>query len=432
MEPRIQYAKTSDGVDIAYAEVGTGPPLIAVPPPGFTHAELSWQVYETIYHPLASKFRTIWYDGRGTGLSDRDAIDFSIDAMVRDLEAVVARTGVSSFVLASWTTSAPAGVVYTAAHPERVTQFVLCDPFISFAEFSQIPAYRAAVALLEMDWLLYTETFGQVLWGYPDAEFGRMFGEFMRACTEAEAHRAVWKAMEDYDIRDLLPKLAVPTLVVHNKNNRLFPLATGRRAAASIPGSRLALIDDIALYETVPGLIESFVLESEPGVAAAAPSGMTAIFFADIANSTALTERLGDKAFREKARDLDISLRAIIRDHSGTCIDAKTLGDGVLATFASAAQAVEAAIACGSAGDELGLPLHLGLHAGDVIREENNVFGGAVNVAARISGLSSPGEVLVSDTVRSLARTSAGVTFEDRGEQALKGVGEAIRVYRVS
>ena len=82
-------------------------------------------------------------------------------------------------------------------------------------------------------------------------------------------------------------------------------------------------------------------------------------------------------------------------------------------------------------GGQEGLPLHLGLHAGDVIRDDNNVYGGAVNIASRISGLSAPSEVLVSDTVRSLARTSAGVTFEDRGEQALKGVGETMRVWAV-
>jgi class 3 adenylate cyclase len=104
--------------------------------------------------------------------------------------------------------------------------------------------------------------------------------------------------------------------------------------------------------------------------------------------------------------------------------------------FTSARQAIEAALACGRAGDESGHPLHLGLHAGDVIREEDpdgrsNVYGGAVNIASRISGLSAPGEVLVSDTVRGLARTSAGVSFEDRGKQALKGVGERLRVWAV-
>ena len=98
---------------------------------------------------------------------------------------------------------------------------------------------------------------------------------------------------------------------------------------------------------------------------------------------------------------------------------------------ASARQAIEAALACSEAGNRGGLPLHLGLHAGDVIREENSVYGGAVNIASRISGLSAPGEVLVSRTVADLARTSAGVAFEDRGEQALKGVGEPVRVWAV-
>ena len=151
----------------------------------------------------------------------------------------------------------------------------------------------------------------------------------------------------------------------------------------------------------------------------------------DIADSTALTERLGDAAFREKARELEGNLRTVIRDHSGTAIEGKLLGDGVLAVFTSARQAIEAALACARSGDHAGLPLHLGLHAGDVIREENNVYGGAVNIASRISGLSAAGEVLVSETVRSLARTSAGVHFESRGEHSLKGVGEPVRVWAV-
>src|SRR5207245_10207795 len=100
------------------------------------------------------------------------------------------------------------------------------------------------------------------------------------------------------------------------------------------------------------------------------PSGTAVILFADIADSTALTERLGDAAFRAKARDLDAALRTVIRDHSGTAIDGKLLGDGVLAVFTSARQAIEAALACAQAGAEASLPLHLGLHAGDVIRQD--------------------------------------------------------------
>lgn len=102
MAPQIQYVKTSDGVSIAYAVTGEGPLLIVMPPPGLAHAELNWRMFASVLQPLAANFRTVWYDARGTGLSDRDAIDFSMKAMIRDLEAVVARIGIDSFVLAAW------------------------------------------------------------------------------------------------------------------------------------------------------------------------------------------------------------------------------------------------------------------------------------------------------------------------------------------
>ncbi len=208
--------------------------------------------------------------------------------------------------------------------------------------------------------------------------------------------------------------------------------------ATAMPDARLVILD----AETRPGRMAQAVsallpfLGGGPGVPEAQqpqtlPSGTAIILFADIVDSTALTERLGDTAFRDKAGELDGSLRTIIRDNAGVPIEGKLLGDGVLAVFTSARQAIAAALACAGSGHGAGLPLHLGLHAGDVIREDNNVYGGAVNIAARISGLSAPGEVLVSDTVRSLARTSAGVSFDDRGEHTLKGVAEPQRVFAV-
>ena len=119
------------------------------------------------------------------------------------------------------------------------------------------------------------------------------------------------------------------------------------------------------------------------------------------------------------------------RGAGGTAIEGKLLGDGVLATFGAAREAIACAKACHAAGEGVDLLLHVGIHAGDVIREEGNVFGGAVNVAARISDASEGGETLVSGTVRDLARTSAGVSFEDRGERELKGVSDAVRVWAV-
>ena len=159
--------------------------------------------------------------------------------------------------------------------------------------------------------------------------------------------------------------------------------------------------------------------------------GTAIILFADIADSTATTERIGDAAFRAKARELDAALRGDVRNCGGRPVEGRLLGDGILAVFTSARMAIEAALRCAATGDRTGLRLHVGLHAGDVIHEDGNVFGGAVNIASRISGLAAPGEVVVSGTVRDLARTSAGVQFVDRGRHELKGVGEPMTAWHV-
>jgi class 3 adenylate cyclase len=433
MEPRIRYAKTSDGVSIAFATVGEGTPLLMIPTPPFS-ALMSWKLLgPTLYEPLARSYQVFQYDPRGCGHSDRAAIDFSMEAMIRDLEAVIEEADITRFALMAFIDGVPIALTFAARHTGDLTHLVICDGWAEFADSEGTPASQVETAIRGKDWGLYTETFAQVLWGVDDPVITKQFAALMRESCSEDALRSAYSEMESYNATPLLSRVTVPTLVLHNQNNRWNPLAVGRRLAANIPGARLAVIDDL-FWVTVPELVREFTgaaVRAETSRAPANPAGTAIILFADIVDSTVLTERLGDVAFREKARDLDATLRTIINGNGGTPIEGKLLGDGVLATFSSASQAIGAALACGKAGEDGGLPLHLGLHAGDVIREDNNVFGGAVNVAARISGLSAPGEVLVSDTVRSLARTSAGVSFEDRGEQTLKGVGEAVRVWRV-
>jgi adenylate cyclase len=153
------------------------------------------------------------------------------------------------------------------------------------------------------------------------------------------------------------------------------------------------------------------------------------ILYADIVDSVPYTERIGDAAFRQRARDLDALLRVNVREHRGTTVEGKLVGDGILAIFPSGRDAIACALECGGLGQSVELELHLGLHAGDVIRDGNNIYGGAVNIASRIAMATKPGEILISDTVRGLARTSAGVQFEDRGEYELKGVAEPQRLF---
>ena len=430
--PRIQYARTSDGVSIAYCVEGQGSNLLFVSPPPFCHVKLDWDsFFSHIFPPLATNNRLVWFDWPGTGLSDRDSFDFSMEAMTRAIETVVARAGFEKFAMASVLGGVLVTLAYAAGSPDRITRLTLADGWTKPSDLDQSPTWQAERALRGLDWVIYSETFARVLMGYEDEDYAHELAQYLRACVEPEAHRAAFDAVEHYDVSTLLGAIKVPTLVVHNQNSPWLGIHMGRRLASEITDSRFVPVDDL-MYEQLPALIDDFLREGEgPTKPNNVPSGTAIILFADIADSTGLTERMGDTAFREKARELDGALRAVIRENSGTPVEGKLLGDGVLAVFTSAREAIEAAVRCGKAGSHGGLPLHLGIHAGDVIREGDNVFGGAVNIASRISGLSTAGEVLVSDTVRSLARTSAGVSFEDRGEHTLKGVSEPVRVWVV-
>jgi class 3 adenylate cyclase len=285
---------------------------------------------------------------------------------------------------------------------------------------------------MESEWELFVRTLTLVAGGW--TEIGLRMAQGNIDNITPQSFLAASRATGQYDVTNLLPNLRCPTLVMRWRGSPFVSLDVAKRMAASVPNARFVQFDQEQVLafggEASVQIIEQFLDEDESDPQdEQSLQGHAVILFADIADSTGLTERLGDSAFRDKARELDTSLRSLIRDTSGKPIEGKLLGDGVLAVFTSASAAIDCALRCGRAGDEAGLPLHLGIHAGDIIREENNVYGGAVNIASRISGLSAPGEVLVSDTVRSLARTSAGVDFEDRGEYELKGVADPQRLF---
>jgi class 3 adenylate cyclase len=237
-----------------------------------------------------------------------------------------------------------------------------------------------------------------------------------------------------WDATALMPAIRVPALVITYPTGLLPEDDLARRAremAGAIPGAQLLMLDD---EDQAARAVHEFISGDEASPrrsAAELPEGTAIILFADIVDSTAITEQLGDAAFRTRASRLDAVMRSGIRDCGGTPIEGKVMGDGVMAVFGAARKAIDAAFRCRAAADGTGLALHLGIHAGDVTREGDNVYGGAVNIASRVCGLSAPNEILVSSTVRDLARTSAGAAFEDRGEQEMKGVGDPVRVYAV-
>jgi class 3 adenylate cyclase/pimeloyl-ACP methyl ester carboxylesterase len=441
MEPRIQYVKSKDGVRIACWTEGEGRPLLVLPTPQWARLGLA-QLPErgAFWRRLAPGRRLVRYNARGTGQSDRDVADYSLEAQVADLEAVAGRFAGERFDLLAPGNNSAIAIAFAARHPERIEHLVLWHPWASGREYAESPPYTGFASLrsiAERNWDYYVSIVASTNLRGGSPELIRRAAQAMRDSVTPQDAVRILDALTHYDVTALLEQVQVPTLVLMRRHGAMVGPAAVQRVAAGIADAQLVVLEgDEDVYflgdtEAVIRSIGEFLGEETapppwPDIA----SGMTAILFADIVDSTALTERLGDAAFRAKARDLDAALRTVIRDHAGTPIEGKLLGDGVLAVFTSARQAIDAALACARSGDDAGLPLHLGLHAGDVIREDNNVYGGAVNIASRISGL-AVGEVLVSETVRSLARTSAGVRFEDRGEQALKGVGERVRVWAV-
>jgi class 3 adenylate cyclase len=437
-EPHIQYCKASDGVSIAYAVAGEGPPVAFVTGIfGDLHmASYGATANSLTEHLIAGGWRVIRYDQRGTGSSDRDCKEFSLDGGVSDLEAVIdSASPAEPCALVGMVTGGPVAIAYAARHPTRVSSLVLRNAYANGADpdhaLLAMVVARALRPVLPEHWEFYTLTLAHAMEGYKGGERTSRIGEGLRTAMPPQTYLAIWEAWDKVDVSRELESVAVPTLVVNDTSYMTFGEGWGpisRRLASRIPNARMVVTDDF-----VKGLME-FLRQHAPVSRmkpSDGPSGTAVILFADIADSTALTERIGDKVFRERGRVLDEALRKEIASHGGTAIDGRLLGDGVLATFSSAPEAIATALACGVTGDGHSLPLHLGLHAGDVIRDQDNVFGGAVNIASRISGLSAPGEVLVSDIVRGLARTSAGVTFEDRGEHALKGIPDPVRLFAV-
>jgi class 3 adenylate cyclase len=342
---------------------------------------------------------------------------------------------VDKFVLCGYTHGNAAAVSYAARHPDRVSHLVLVNPYQSgMAYYETVPAAGAMIelyALAERDWDFFTLTLASAMSRHADPEAAKKTAALFRAAVAPASYVAFARAARETMIADALPCLRMPTLVLVDSSPSSHP-DLGKAVASAIPGARFAMT---ANY--IPDLLAFMGLDARPPAEPAQatpvrqPSATAIILFVDIVDSTALTERWGDAGFRQRSRELDRALRAVVQKHGGVVVDAKTLGDGILATFPAASHAIEAAIDCHAHAGPHELLLHAGLHAGDVIREDENIFGGAVNIAARICGLSAPGETLVTDIVRGLGRTSSGVKFEDRGLHDLKGIGEPVHVFAI-
>jgi len=441
MEPRIQYAKTADGVNIAFWTLGEGTPFVHMPVLPWSHIQLEWQDpgFRRWYERVAERRRLIRYDGRGSGLSDRNVADYSLEAHVLDLQAVVERLGVQRLVLIGPVGAAPVAIAYAARHPEAVSQLVLWCPW---AWGARAQAFRA---LREGDWELYTEALAHVLLGGSTGEEAHRFAAFMRECATAETARAIYSALAESDVATVLSQVTSPTLILQRREVLAVPgVEVAKGLASGIPDARLALLEGASLApwigdeEAVLSAIDEFLGEGEQTSAGAepvAPGGLCTILFTDVEGSTALTERLGDAKARAVLRNHERIVREALRAHGGA--EVKAMGDGFMASFSSATRALECAIAMQRAfaahGDEhpeTPIRVRIGLNAGEPVAEDQDLFGTAVQVAARVCAHAQPCQILASNVVQELA-AGKGFAFSDKGEAALKGLDKPVRLYEL-
>ncbi|MGA2284726.1 MAG: alpha/beta fold hydrolase [Dehalococcoidia bacterium] len=452
MEQQIRFCTTSDGVRIAYATVGQGPPLVRIMA-WFTHLEVEWENPLGRYSIDACSrfFRLIRYDGRGMGLSDRQVNDYSLEAQLRDLEAVVDDLGLDRFALHGISQGGATAIAYAVRHPDRVTHLILYGSYarMSWALDTQEgrQGLEAMLTLIRQGWdsdlPAYRQFFTSLFMPDADPESIRQFNELQRVSTSAENAAALISAMAEIDVRHLLPQVTVPTLVAHRRGDTMVPFGAGRELATGIPGARFlpmqgrshTLLPGDPVIEAGTKAIAEFVGVSERSEAVAAPSGPLTILFTDIEGSTALTERLGDAKAREVLRNHDRIVREALRAHGGA--EVKAMGDGFMASFSSAARALECAIALQRAfaahddeHPETPIRVRMGLNAGEPIAEDEDLFGTAVILAARIAAQAKGKEILASDVVRQLV-AGKGFLFADRGEVVLRGFEDPVRLYEL-
>jgi class 3 adenylate cyclase/pimeloyl-ACP methyl ester carboxylesterase len=450
----IQFVTTSDGVRIAYLDYGGDKPPLLWTPGWVSHVELedSHPHAAPFYQRFAANHRLIHFDGRGTGLSDRDVTDVSLEARLRDIEAVVEGIGLQTFDLFAWSFWGPVGIVYAARNPERVDRLALYATFARFVS-EKFELAQALLALIRAEWSIGSRTITEFVHPAPHHhDIDIEFAEYFRRSSSGDVAAAILEeSFFRVDVSDYLSKLTMPVAVLHRVGDVAVSPEGGRQLARGIPGARFIPLpgnvhvpwhgDTEAFVEALEGFLGMTPAAPLTTAAAAAqaappPGALSTLLFTDIADSTTLTQRLGDARAQELVRAHDAIVRAALRAHGGA--EVKHTGDGIMASFPTASGALECAIDIQRAiasridGERPGEPLRvrIGVNAGEPVAEGDDLFGTAVQLARRICDAGQGAEILASDVVRQLA-AGKGFLFADRGVMSLKGFEDPVRVYEL-
>jgi pimeloyl-ACP methyl ester carboxylesterase len=438
------YARSGD-VSIAYQVVGDGPFDVVFVPGFFSHVEFGWQIGSraTLYRRLASFARLIIFDKRGTGMSDRAVGAPTLEARMDDVRAVMDAVGSSRAAVIGLSEGAPMSVVFAATYPERTIALVLIGGLARMLWAPDYP-WGATPEQYERDTERSLEIFGPredahaVMRAIMDDEDEvRAFTEYYRQAASPGATRALSEMNKEIDVRDVLPAIRVPTLLVHGELDHV-PIEGARWMADHIPGARLLEIPGSRHLplghdlETACAEIEAFLTSAwEAGRwASDEPETVLAtVLFTDIVGSSGQAAALGDRAWSELLQRHHELVRRQLMRFRGREVD--TAGDGFFASFDGPARAIHCACVITEEMPGLGLQVRAGVHTGECEVVDGKVAGIAVHTGARVASHAQPGEVLVSSTVKDLVAGS-GIAFHDRGSRELKGIPGEWRLFAVA
>jgi class 3 adenylate cyclase len=437
--PPTKYARYGD-LHVAYQTLGSGPPDIVFVAPMYTNIEAVWEqpAMARYLRRLSQMGRLVLFDAIGTGLSDPlPELQHSLDSWATDVRVVMDAVGIERAVIHSFDSAGEMAMLFAAQYPQRVASLVLVNTFARLQWAEDFP-----LGLTDEQWKQYL-AFWSANWGT-----GRVFallGDIkaneaeLAALGRFERHIASPGAALRYldrewrtDVRETLPLISAPTLILHRADNTMAPAGHGRYLADRIAGAKYVELPGRAHLPYVgdADAVLDEIREFLTGVRAApiVDRILATLLFTDIVDSTLTAARMGDRVWRDVLDAHDKAVRAAVARFDGRFV--KATGDGALATFNSPGRAIAAARAIDQSIAALGLEVRAGIHTGECEMRGEDVGGIAVHIAARIAAMAQRRQLLVSRTVTDLV-VGADIAFVDAGEHELKGVPGTFRLYAV-
>ena len=423
-----KYAKNGD-VHIAYQVVGEGPVDVVYTPGIWSNLDIMWEwpAWARYLKRLAAFSRLILFDMRGVGLSDRGSEPPTLELQMDDVRTVMDAVGSDSAAIFGGARGGAMMMLFAASFPERTRALVLYAPSARTVRAPDWPYGRSE----EEQRRFYERFVGEMgtaenldLQGPSyDAAFKKWWARFERLGASPGAWRELAEILGQLDVRQVLAQIQAPTLVLHRTGDRIVDVGQGRAIAERIPQARFV---ELAGDDHIPflGDADAIVDEIEEFLTGIRPAPtreriLATVLFTDIVGSTGRAVEMGDRHWHDLLDEHHRLVRTQLDRFRGKEI--KTVGDGFLATFDGPARAIRCALEICAQVLELGLEVRAGLHTGEVELMGDDIGGIAVHIAARVSALAEPGQVLVSRTVTDLVAGS-GIVFEDKGEYSLKGV----------